>query len=807
MSFKSTTPWPTQGANLTTYEGGVPGKSSVRKAVDKVGGTEGIRKAEWADAEGNTYRLSTRNGFPEVVVSKARADATEPTTAPRGFLAHNPESSYAALFSPYSLEVLKADYQTYGHSYTVLPFSSPYNVPTGDTTKWCDVASFVGGALLINGKVLPALTVTGATAGSLPWLIPASGSGVERYGDAVTNATVKRVFSVGRDVTHSWAGVDVQLSGAAFRSDNKALVCGQRVDAVTNKAWMSQLVFTGEFWDELFGGWGFNTTEVSMLLTPPYLAKLDDGPLVDQGLCVPQASLPESGSYTVNTPLPVTELCTIGYGVMGASNFSPTLVTQYRLINFPMSEVYTYAVPGKQNIDYSRVGYSGEYNASGTLVGESYVCHAENTLVFSDNTESYGFDDINVTLSGPQNGVLSYDQGTLDHTSHTASWLVDTMSDPPKTVPRSNCRGSDGYFHQASGIANTALFATKENNGTSFVEVDGVRLVSVTFSRTSTSGEKVVVTPVTGRYAGPLADPYAYIEANHTLNSYGIISALQVQIDDSTPLDINVLGYREPLIEARAATYIGKACYEAYDDEATSTLYSSHVAERAPQETQTLEWSTKDFILYDKPNGVFISVEAYFSGEQNYGDIGTATLSVILKVDTPAGTGEQLMFQREMTYLEMLEEQELQTGVKYVPSPQLRLMFTPLHREQGGFKGAAYTTASEIENGATPSHLFNFVLTLDTFSAIGTDVSSETVTRFIPCNMLEMLYGYVFSSKYGVDDYARYPVDYATRFNSFMATLFANQWRVNYRDGAFIDWLDTLGGAYVTEQTTELYRI
>ena len=31
-------------------------------------------------------------------------------------------------------------------------------------------------------------------------------------------------------------------------------------------------------------------------------------------------------------------------------------------------------------------------------------------------------------------------------------------------------------------------------------------------------------------------------------------------------------------------------------------------------------------------------------------------------------------------------------------------------------------------------------------------------------------------------------------------------WRIAYRNGSLTDWLDTLGGAYVTEQTTELFR-
>ena len=78
--------------------------------------------------------------------------------------------------------------------------------------------------------------------------------------------------------------------------------------------------------------------------------------------------------------------------------------------------------------------------------------------------------------------------------------------------------------------------------------------------------------------------------------------------------------------------------------------------------------------------------------------------------------------------------------------------------------------------------------------------------RFIPRNLIEMLYAYVFSSKYGVDPTARYPVDFTSRYNDMSTTLFGVQHRISYRDGVLVDWLDALGGSYETGQTTELYR-
>ena len=51
---------------------------------------------------------------------------------------------------PYDLEVLTPEYRPVDVTYTVLPFASPYNVPSDDTTKWHDVVTFSGSTVLVN---------------------------------------------------------------------------------------------------------------------------------------------------------------------------------------------------------------------------------------------------------------------------------------------------------------------------------------------------------------------------------------------------------------------------------------------------------------------------------------------------------------------------------------------------------------------------------------------------------------------------------------------------------------------------------
>ena len=152
------------------------------------------------------------------------------------------------------------------------------------------------------------------------------------------------------------------------------------------------------------------------------------------------------------------------------------------------------------------------------------------------------------------------------------------------------------------------------------------------------------------------------------------------------------------------------------------------------------------------------------------------------------------------------ENDEIAPGEYAIPSPQIRAIFTPKYREQGSFFGAAYITKAEVANGATPACLINFALSLETYSFIGTD-ETDGVVHFIPCNLLEMLYAFVFSRRYGCDPDERYPVDDAATFAAIMAGLFSVQRNIQFRDGQMVDWLIGLGLPYFGNLKTELYRV
>ena len=103
-------------------------------------------------------------------------------------------------------------------------------------------------------------------------------------------------------------------------------------------------------------------------------------------------------------------------------------------------------------------------------------------------------------------------------------------------------------------------------------------------------------------------------------------------------------------------------------------------------------------------------------------------------------------------------------GLWAVPSSADPAIFAPLYQEQGSFKGAHYVTAAEEANGALPFHGFNFVLVLQPYDAVSScnDDNLGTQVFMVPCNLLEMLYAFVFSQEYGVSQYERYPVSFCS---------------------------------------------
>ena len=380
------------------------------------------------------------------------------------------------------------------------------------------------------------------------------------------------------------------------------------------------------------------------------------------------------------------------------------------------------------------------------------------------------------------------------------------------------------YFVRQQSARMTALAAS--------VRSGSITLLSLTATRNYSHGQIAGYSPLTGYYATYIGSPWSPVSsgmglhgrASWILDAYSSPATDETWIRhyEATPQYIPGWGFWYKQTQATQDKINAKyqqahnaimAQTARYDDEASSgitsrTFYNGYVSPSVTQLSQSLAWQTSDFILFDEDNGVYIRINGDFSGQDT-----NATLTVALEIETRHGTTTIQLLTRDYAYVDLLPEYEIRTTGEYaIPSPQIRAMFVPLHREQGSFKGAHYVTLDEENAGADPAHLFSMQLVLHSFSDMG-KVNEWNVTtsgtHFVPFNLLEMLYCFVFSQDYGVgaSTLQRYPVTFPARYNDLMMNLFGVPFNITVRDGVETPWTHSLHSSFVGVHGASLHRV
>ncbi len=800
---------------LPTFDG-EKDKTLGRGMLAAVEGPDGIRTRISSNAFGSKTMLRTRNGMPEFTTVRAQ----EGTGASRrGFVAYVRGSRYGALFDPYTLEVLDPKYRLVGALYSVQDFATGWNVSPTDATHWYDTIVFDGEVVKVNAKAMPLInSPSGGASGTIPFLRKASAT--EPYGNRVLNATQKRVFAVGRETVQAWGGSGAvqTLTPTAPRAEDKAMTLGPKVDSATHVATLGQLFYSGDSWDDLYGEWGFSTNTISMMLTTPYLSKVHSGDVA----ALPVAPFDDGVGSTsaVNNATTLPPAVTV---IVAASTMSSTTLPRMRVIKWGWSGVLHHALAGHYIGSQIRTRY--------TATAEKTVNHGGKSIVYSaSNIKDYDL----------RSEVPWIDQQTIpfaDHTFTLTSEGLDASAtelywgQPDPEVP--STRGSNQFFTFGRGAAapSTSLSQSRNyetQNGTFSVTIDGIPLVTVTMYREFSYGEKVALTANENHYDVYLANPYAFSGVDNNSGfgflNHCILAHRWYPGSDFIPIDNykknphpppnqlpDVEAEIEAKFDARAAQYLAQTCYDQHNPYIPPRYYYQALTSEEAL-SATLTWDTKDYLFQDDTNEVYILVEGHFSGSGT-----SASLVVTLKVQTRHHTVTQTLYEQGYTYTELLPEKLIDPMAgdvplnRRIPSPQIRAMHAPLYQEQGSFKGAHYVTAAEEANGALPFHGFNFVLVLQPYDAVSScnDDNLGTQVFMVPCNLLEMLYAFVFSQEYGVSEYYRYPVSFLQRYTDIMSgasALFNVARRVQIRNGVVSNWVGNLGTAYANAPTTELYR-
>jgi len=825
------THWLEDAVALPTRDGQDMGGAQERTMLAFAQDVGGIRTIEEINLDGSITRLRTRQGRPTFETEGAVAVPPSATQL-RGFVAKVP-GSRAVLFNPYTMEILKTPYTPAAKLYEVQDFLTE--------STWYDVVLFDGTTIKANAKAMPRLKIT-ANHGyeAIPHVINYTVG--DQYGNAERNTTEKRVFAVGRYSVTSWGGggVTETLTPTEPRTESRALTIGQRIDGDT--AYLGELYHGADGWDGATE-WYFRTAAVQMLLTAAYLVKTSVGANVAMSPPSLASAGSSSGTMSVPTTLPATEVALVGHGRATATTAYTSNVIPpggggnngtYACV-YDFDGTASRALAGTVPSTYTRTQYSGAASSSEAVSGITLAYLASNvkrwdsrdehTEIISQSVVLFEMDD-----SGASNNTVGKMTGDASNL-YWGEYFVDPPTGGLNAGGPGPNRGTatkavDGEIISSSYVTR----AYEEQDGSFSVSAGGTVLVEGTYFRHKSSGNKAIFTPrVSTTYATYLSQPPS--DFYNTVSGVGIYNGpviLSAYADPSTSevwirryqgvwhgfpydqytQDASAVADINAKYEGVRSKYAAQTLYEnentsGYTTRTGDPYYTASVSS-VSLDNNSLTWTTKDFILYDPTNEVYITVEGNFVGTDN-----VATLTVLLKVQTRHHTTTKTLGTFNYTYTEMLVEREIGSTGKYaVPSPQIRAIFAPLYQEQGSFKGD-YVTKAEETAGIVAFHGFNFILNLRMYSDFDTcnDDNDGQQVYFVPCNLMEMLYAFVFSTEYGVaEGGTRYPVTYTSRFNEMRDTLFATPVRVSVKNGSATNWTDSLGGDFAAVGTVALYR-
>lgn len=709
-----------------------------------------------------------------------------PIDTARGFVASPHGATTGYRFDPYTLAVQDSNYGLVGAPYAVMNFATAFHV--SDATHWDDTICFYQSLIEVNAAEMSLLAMPTAilSAPEIPYLIKGAGAGNE-YGTPLLNATEKRVFAVGRYQVQTWGGGgSVQtLQPTSPRSSSKAMTGGQRTDIATNKAWLCQFYYTGIAWDDNSGAWEFSSAEVSMLLAASYLSKVDATPSITMSPAAFGSAVNSSGNSTSATTLPSTPVFLVGTGeVYTYGNATVNGYDNGAKIIWPWSGTVDKALAGDLYTSYSRVAYSGSQANSPAVAGVTLTYSASNSKTFDSGNNKYFLKEQTIAIAP---GALNIANETL--ISGGVGILIWYSGDTPAYIAGSKkgiANWHNDYYSEISG--STANRTWEDQTGNFSVKIGSTDLFSVQFSRHKTAGQVATLSPNTSYYAGYLANPYGNVWDASGMGVQAHVSLYEdSEIWGRPPADVHAKMVEMGDAFAQMTLYTS----EAQNGVTSRSYYSASVASGPTTDTQALSWTTKDYLLYDPENGVYITIEGAFTGTQSYGSAASTTLSVILKITTRHHVFTKSLYSVSHAYAELLPEtQVIVSGKNAIPSPKILSLFVPLYQEQGSFKGASYVTLSEENAGAAPAHMFNFLLSLRLYSGLSTlneDNRTGAGVAFVPLNLVEALYAFVFSQEYGVGS-TRYPVSSTTRYNDLVSGLFSSPVAIQVKNGAESSW-------------------
>lgn len=748
--------WPAPFNPLPTRDGAEKNQSQERRMIEAVGGQDGIRTRVAADGT----RLKTRGGFPEFVKDPV---TLEEDVSIRGFTFSVGAEASGDVFNCYTITDL-GDTPLVRLGYTVAPFKSNTKTVAPEWASFNDVWLYRGNSIYVNGLPNSQIKIGGLSPESRPLPFVIGKTNPWFYG--LPNEQVPG-FAIGRYSVILPDGVTQTLAPTLPRTQRKALALGQKLDQTAKEARQAQLYYTGSAWDDSVGGWEISMARYVFSTAAPYSTQSASTltvlwPETTLGVGVSSAISETSPGAAVNAPVALSG----HFGATWISGYFPGTETEAERSSKALPDGVEY---GDVQWNYSRGGTQVDYlgSASGSRdycgdavdlssevtyrtrqVTESGVCPAQSYQIAPNfkNPDAY-YRDAPPANGGP---LLRRSSVSPEQYGPAQTYCYVTPTSP---------------LHVSS---SSATRNEKEYSGSFSVSFRGHLLMAGDFYRFDESGERIACSESPSAYPG-LAQ-YIGTEAYTATTQVGNLNLLSAEYQA-----LNV-----PLIEEFVGqkVYFGGAGFNL-----NRVGFSVQNLGTVPT-ISSLNWTTTDFILVDDDNDLKIYLVATYSGANGAGE-----LSVDLRIEGGGGSAQINLMTRSVEFSLPLHV----SAPYHVPVPRLSAFPGAYYHHQGAMCGAAYIEESEAADLAC---LLSFRLRLAGFGDVGASQPSDHgQLNFIPSNLLEMLYAYVYSAWYGLKSDERYPVTRTALYEEFQSTLFGTTWNISYRDGALSSWESPLDGS------------
>jgi hypothetical protein len=290
------------------------------------------------------------------------------------------------------------------------------------------------------------------------------------------------------------------------------------------------------------------------------------------------------------------------------------------------------------------MSYAGEKDDSSTQGGYSVAYSGNNVKNFDVRSDITYISVQTLTICDTHTDSLT--SASLGATNTTLYWDTNTSYNSPESVPPTRGKTSI-YLYGGSNWTGGVPRNYETQNATFSVTANDSEILYCEYHREHSIGQKEVFHPNTTYYDMYMGQ-YTY-SGPSGMGMLGMIFLQPIVHPASDTIEIaayyKINPYPPPIQSPEAVAEINQeyadmasalAGQTYYDNESAGGIYRSNyytrtIANDITQDTRSLTWRTKDYLLHDVTNGVYISVEGSFSGS---GHPATATLAVSLKIQT-----------------------------------------------------------------------------------------------------------------------------------------------------------------------------